>query len=345
MAEILVTGGAGFFGGILKRRLLSEGYQCVSIDLQSDDDRHPSLTSIQGDIRDHAAIEQLFARHQIASVFHCAAILAHAKHAESFLWSSNVEGTRVVADAARQHHVERIVFTSSNCLWGQSFGHPVSEDQPPDPVELYGRSKLEGERVLQEYAASLVVITVRCPTIIDSGRLGLLAILYEFIDENRKVWTVGGGENRYQFIYAQDLAEACIRMLGYQRSDVFNIGSDDVKPMCDIYQYVIDHAGSRSRVSSLPKAPAILAMKLAYHLGVSPLGPYHYKMIAEDFLFDTAHIKQSLGWSPTMTNEQMLLKSYEYYHSNRDAIGARQNVSDHRKPADMGIIRLLKWIS
>src|SRR5579859_7809858 len=123
MTEILVTGGAGFFGGILKRRLLSEGHRCVSIDLQSDDDLSPNLTSIQGDIRDRATIDQLFVQHQFTSVFHCAAILAHAKHAASFLWSSNVEGTRIVAEAARQHHAERIVFTSSNCLWGQSFAH------------------------------------------------------------------------------------------------------------------------------------------------------------------------------------------------------------------------------
>lgn len=345
MAEILVTGGAGFFGGILKRRLLSEGHRCVSIDLQPDDDHHSSLTSIQGDIRDHAVVEQLFANHRIATVFHCAAILAHANHSENFLWSSNVEGTRVVADAARRHGSGRIVFTSSNCLWGQSFSHPVGEDQPPDPVELYGRSKLEAERILSQYAGDLPVITVRCPTIIDSGRLGLLAILYEFIDENRTIWTVGGGANRYQFIYAQDLADACVRMLTYDRSNVFNIGSDDVKPMRDVYRYVIDHAGSRSRVSALPKTSAILGMKLAYHLGISPLGPYHYKMIAEDFLFDTTRIKQSLGWSPTLTNEQMLLKSYEYYHANRAALTCRQDVSDHRKPADMGIIRVLKWIS
>jgi nucleoside-diphosphate-sugar epimerase len=238
-----------------------------------------------------------------------------------------------------------MVFTSSNCLWGRSFSHPVTEDQPPDPVELYGRSKLEGERVLQRYADGLSAIIVRCPTIIDSGRLGLLAILYEFIDDNRRIWTVGGGDNRYQFIYAQDLAEACIRMLGYGRSDVFNIGSDDVKPMRDVYRYVIEHVGSRSRISALPKAQTILAMKFAYHLGISPLGPYHYKMIAEDFLFDTAHIKERLRWSPTLTNEQMLLKSYEYYHSNRAAIGARQNVSDHLKPANMGLIRVLKWMS
>lgn len=345
MADILITGGAGFFGGILKRRLLAEGQACVSIDLQADEDHHPRLISIQGDIRSRAIVEQIFEQNSVRTVYHCAAILAHAGHAKDFLWSSNVDGTRVVAEAARKHKAERIVFTSSNCLWGRGFDHPIAEDQPPDPVELYGRSKAEGERILSEYAAEMATISVRCPTIIDAGRLGLLAILYEFIDEDRKVWVVGGGKNRYQFIYAQDLADACLRLLTYTSSDVFNIGSDSVKTMREVFQYVIDCAGSRSRITAVPERPAILAMKLAYHLGLSPLGPYHYKMIAENFLFDNRHTKERLAWSPTLTNEQMLFKSYEYYQANREAIASRQNVSDHRKPADMGIIRLLKWLS
>lgn len=345
MAEILITGGAGFFGGILKRRLLTDGHACVSIDLQTDEDQHPNLTAIQGDIRSPETVKRIFSENQITTIFHCAAILAHAGHEKSFLWSSNVEGTRIIAEAARQHHAERIVYTSSNCLWGRAFDHPLREDEPPDPVELYGRSKAEGERILKEYSSEMAVVSVRCPTIIDAGRLGLLAILYEFIDENRRVWVVGGGRNRYQFIYAQDLADACLRLMTYGRSDVFNIGSDDVKSLRETFQYVIEYAGSRSRVTAIPKGPAILAMKLAYHLGLSPLGPYHYKMIAEDFLFDTTHIREMLGWKPTLTNEQMLLKSYEYYRANRRDINGRRNVSDHRKPAEMGVIRVLKWLS
>jgi hypothetical protein len=86
-------------------------------------------------------------------------------------------------------------------------------------------------------------------------------------------------------------------------------------------------------------------MQLAHKLRISPLGPYHYKMIAESFLFDTTRIKQRLGWTPTLTNEEMLLRAYQYYSANRAEISSRTNVSAHRKPADMGIIKLLKWLS
>ena len=87
-------------------------------------------------------------------------------------------------------------------------------------------------------------------------------------------------------------------------------------------------------------------VRVASHsLRISPLGPYHYKMIAEDFIFDTRKIKGNLGWQPTLTNEEMLWRAYEYYAGNRREIEARKDVSAHRKAASMGVIRLLKWVS
>lgn len=345
MSCFLITGGAGFFGGILKRHLLDCGHACVSIDLQPDSDRHPHLQSVQGDIRDRAALDRIFASQRFDAVFHCAAMLAHVRADRRLLWSCNVDGTAAVAEAALSHRVPRLVYTSSNCLWGRSMGHPIAEDEPAEPVEIYGASKLEGECILLRYRDSLWVNIIRCPTIIDSGRLGLLSILYDFIRSNRTVWTVGAGSNKYQFIYAQDLVSACVKTLDWPQSDIFHVGSDNVQSLHDVYAEVIRGAGSRSRMRALPRTPTLLAMRLAHALRISPLGPYHYKMICEDFLFNTNRIKSCLGWAPTLTNAQMLLKAYRYYDQNYDEIVSRQDVSAHRRPADMGVIRALKWIS
>lgn len=345
MKTVLLTGGAGFFGSIVKSRLLDAGHRCVSIDLCPDSSRHPNLTTIQGDIRDLELMNRLYRENKFDAVLHCAAILAHAVKDKNFLWTSNVDGTRNVAEMARKHGVPRVVFTSSNCLWGESLGRPVLEDEPPKPCEIYGISKWEGERVLHEYSKDLDAVIIRCPTIIDSGRLGLLSILFEFIHEGRKVWVVGGGRNKYQFIYAQDLADACLSSLDHEGSVTFNIGSDNVKSLRDVFSYVIREAGSKSEIASLPHKTTLLGMRLAYYAKMSPLGPYHYKMIAEDFEFDTTRIKSQLGWRPTLTNEEMLCRAYNYYMQNRAEIQARKDVSAHRQPAKMGVIRLLKWVS
>jgi len=348
MAHYLVTGASGFFGGVLKRRLLREGHTCVNVDLEQDEDAGlAGLISIRGDLRDRELMERIFGEHIFDAIFHCAAQLAHGMRLdETLLWTSNVDATELLAQLAREHGVKPFIFVSTNCLWASNLGHPVNEDRDiPAPIELYGRSKLEAEHKLQPFMQDLNVVILRCPTIMDEGRLGLLAILYEFIDDHKTVWVVGDGDNQYQFIYAEDLASACILGASYGKSGLFHIGSDDVKSMRAVYEAVIAKSGSRSRVRSLPKRLTIAAMAVAHKLKISPLGPYHYKMIAESFVFDTEKIKRELGWRPTLTNEEMLLRSYAYYAEHRQEIAQRTDVSAHRKAASMGVIRLLKWVS
>ena len=345
MPHILVTGGSGFFGGVLKRRLLAEGFTCVNFDLLADADHLPGLQSVQGDLRDTALLAKVFRENRFDGVMHCAAMLAHGKIDRDQLWTSNIDGTINLAQACRGAGVKKLVFISTNCLWASNLGHPVKESEKPNPIEVYGQSKLAAEQALAKYTGDLDIVTLRCPTIIDSGRLGLLAILFEFMNDGNTIWVVGKGDNRYQFIYAEDLATACILGLDYKGSETFHVGSDQVKTLREVYEAVIRKAGSRSKVRSLPKWPALTAMKVAHKLKISPLGPYHYQMIAEDFLFDTTKAQTLLKWKPTLTNEEMLTRAYQYYAERKDEIHARTDASAHSKPASMGAIRLLKWLS
>jgi UDP-glucose 4-epimerase len=345
MAQVLVTGGSGFLGLLLLRRLLDEGHDVTSIDLLPCAMQHPRLRAVEGDIRNRQLVDTALAAASPEVVFHCAALLAHGSLSPQAVWDGNVDGTRVLADAVAAAGVRRVIYISSNCLWGHGFTRPVREDDAPAPVELYGASKLEGEKILQRHHNAFATTVLRCPTIMDEGRLGLLAILFEFIAEGRRVWVVGDGSNKYQFIYAQDLIDAMLLAWRKGSTGVYGIGSDDVGSMRETYEYVIAKSGSASRVGMLPKGPAILAMKAAHLLRISPLGPYHYRMIASDFVFDTTRIKTGLGWRPTLSNRDMMLRAYTYYQSNRGEIEGRAEVSAHRQAAKMGVIRALKWVS
>ena len=345
MASFFVTGGSGFLGSLLVARLLSQGHDVVNVDLVPSPSAHANLKSIVGDIRNPGLLDREFKERRFDAVFHCAALLAHGSISPQDLWSSNVDGTETLAQAVKRARIPAVVYTSSNCLWGTDLGKPIVETDEPCPVELYGQTKWEGEKILLRFRDDFTTVVIRCPTIIDEGRLGLLSILFEFIREGRRVWVVGGGSNRYQFIYAQDLIDGMLLASEYGREGVFGIGSDNIRSLRETYQYVIDKADSKSRVASLPRWPAVAAMKVAHHLRISPLGPYHYRMIASNFSFDTSRLKAELGWQPTLTNHEMLLRAYCYYVSNLEEIHSRTSVSSHRKAAEMGVIKLLKWVS
>lgn len=343
MSCYLITGGAGFFGSVLKQYFLDKGDECISIDLEPDNFKHPKFTAYQGDINDDKLMDKIFAKYKFDAIFHCAALLAHVKKDLKRLWHANVDGTENVSKYALKNNINKIIFISSNCLWAKNFDEPVSEDETPNPIEIYGKSKLEGEKILLSHKDKINSIIFRSPTIMDEGRLGLLGILFEFIDENRKLPMVGDGSNRYQFIYAKDLAKAFELALKADYTDIFNIGADDVKSFNEVYDFVIKKSGSKSRLCHFPKAPMILAMKICFWLGISPLGPYQYKMIASNFIFDTSKIKKKLGFKPTLKNEEMLLRAYEFYHQNKTEILNRKDVSAHNSVAKMGVIKILKW--
>ncbi len=138
----------------------------TNVDLVVDQDRDAALVSVQGDIRDQALLRQTFADGEFAAVFHCAAMLAHDTVSEAELWSSNVDGTRNVAEACRDAGVKKLVFISSNCLWAHTVGHAVAEDEPPGFDGAIWAVEAGGEQALKEFT-DLDVVSIRYPTIMD----------------------------------------------------------------------------------------------------------------------------------------------------------------------------------
>jgi UDP-glucose 4-epimerase len=344
--NLLITGGSGFFGTHLKHYLAKEGHRYVNLDLYDDQDDNERSRMYQCDLTEPAWVNGCFRKHgPFDAVIHVAAQLAHDVKNADYLWESNVTGTKHLAELAVRHHVPLLIFTSTNCLWGKPLNRNVVEDDPPCPVEIYGRSKLEAERVLRGVADRLKVIIFRSPTIIASGRVGLLGILFDLIIENKKIPVVGRDDKPYQFIHATDYANAIRLALGHASSDVFHVGSDDPTSLEATYRYVIERAGSTSRIYHLPKAPTILLMKLFHRLRLSPLGPYHYQMIAEEFVFDTSHLKKTLRWQPTKTNGEVLFEAFTYYRENRHLLERRESqLPAHKRRARMGLVDLLRWV-
>jgi UDP-glucose 4-epimerase len=345
--KILLTGGTGFFGSILKKYLQAAGHHYINLDRLSDPQDEVAGRMGVADLRDADAVEKAFQKFgPFDAVCHIAAELAHEVQDKQGLWNSNVEGTRNIADACVRHGVSKLIFTSSNCLWGRPLNRPVVENDEPCPVEIYGKSKLAAEQLLHKYRTSLNVVIFRSSTIIAPGRVGLLGILFDFFAEGRRVPVVGRKNKPYQFIYADDYSRAILQALDYQKSDIFHLGSHDPVSLEQSYRYVIQQSGSTSKIYHLPAFPTLPLMRICHILKISPLGPYQYNMIAEEFVFDTTHVEKTLGWHPTKTNGEILYAAYDYYVKHKQQLEDNAaSLPAHRRKSRMGVIRLLKWIS
>jgi UDP-glucose 4-epimerase len=345
--KLLITGGSGFFGSILKKHLQQAGHDYTNFDLLTDSTDDTAGRTFQGDLTSTEDIPRCFQQHgPFTAVVHTAAQLAHDVKSPQYLWQSNVEGTRNLADASIRHGVRQLIFTSTNCLWGIPLNRPVVEDDPPHPVEIYGRSKWEAERLLGNYREKLNIVIFRSPTIIAAGRVGLLGILFDFILENKKIPVVGKGNKAYQFIDALDYAEAIRLALDHPSSKTYHIGSDHPTSLEASYRYVIGQAHSTSRLYHIPAWLTLPILKLLHRVKLSPLGPYQYGMIAEEFVFDTSRLKQELGWRPTHTNGEILWQAFAFYRDNKTRLDREHSqLPAHRRRSSMGIIRLLKWVS
>jgi len=308
-SRALVTGGSGYFGSLLVRRLLERGYAARVFDLNDAADRPPEVDFVRGDVRDPATVERACAGVDV--VFHNVAQVPLAKDRELFE-SVNVGGTAVLLAAARAARVQKIVHTSSSAIFGAPRTNPVTEDTPPTPGEAYGAAKLAAEQLCRaEVARGLDVTIVRPRTIVGHGRLGIFQILFEWIRDGANVPVFGRGDNRYQFVHADDLAAACILAGERAGATVYNIGTDRFGTMRETLEALCRHAATGSRVRSVPMAPAVWAMRVTSALGLTPLGPYHALMYGRSLWFDVGKAMRELEWRPRWSNDEMLIRSEE----------------------------------
>lgn len=343
--KYLITGGSGYVGSELRNALLSHGHTCINIDLNLDNYQHPELIQYSGDISDVTILNNIFEKHApFDGIFHVAAQLQLTRKNRALFYATNIQANALLAQKAVDYGAKQFIFISSNCVYGKMNSHSVHEETALKPFEEYGRTKVEAEKILLNFQDKLNVIILRPPTIIGKGRLGILSIVFDFIRENRKLWLVGSGQNSYQFIYTPDLIAACFAALNYNKSNIFNIGCDQVPTLNELFTQLILAANSQTKLYHLPSSIFLPAMKVCHYLGISPLGPYQYNMIANSFIGDTSKIKRELNWVPTQSNAEMLIENYHYYLENYDEIH-QSTLTGHKKAGKAGILKLIKLVS
>jgi len=342
MTRTLVTGGSGYLGETVVRRLVERGDTVRVFDLVDNEDRPREVEFLRGDIRDAAAVKR--ALEGVSVVHHDVAQVPLAKNREQF-WSVNVDGTRLLLEAALRAGVRKVILVSSSAIYGVPPRNPVDLSVPPLPREAYGAAKLAGERVAQEYVArGLDVSIVRPRTVLGHGRLGIFQILFEWVRRGRPIYTLGDGSNRYQFVHADDLVDVCLRADRASGPAVFLSGTDRFGTMRELLEALVRHAGTGSPIRALPFRPTQLAMALTSKLRLSPLGDYHTLMYGREMFFDVSETKRVLGWAPRYSNAEMIIESYDWYLAHREEVLQRTDASHHRSPVRLGVLKLLELL-
>ncbi|HEV7526498.1 MAG TPA: NAD-dependent epimerase/dehydratase family protein [Acidimicrobiia bacterium] len=345
---LLITGGSGYFGSVLAEQARARGETVRIFDLNPPGPELAGVEFVAGDVRDRSAVRA--ACEGVDVVFHNVAQVPLAKDRALFD-EVNVGGTANVLVAARDARVAKVVHTSSSAVFGIPEHNPVTEDSPCLPLEAYGRAKLRAEILCRDATASGLDVTVIRPrTVLGHGRLGVMALLFEFVADGAPVFVLGGGNNRYQLVHANDLADACLRAGEREGASVYNIGALEFGTMRETLQALVDHARTGSRLRSLPVAPARLAMRTLASLGLAPFAPYHWLLYSESLYFDVSKARSELGWEPQHSNASMVIESYEWFLEHRvpgggggaGAEGDDAARSHHQSPVKLGLLRALK---
>jgi nucleoside-diphosphate-sugar epimerase len=339
-----ISGGAGFLGLHLARRLLADGHGVRTLDLAPLDDAEleRDVDEHRGDVRDPAAAGRVVAGADV--VVHAAAALP-IRGSRAEIRSVNVDGTATLLAAALDAGIGRVVHISTTAVYGIPETHPIGEDAPLHGVGHYGRSKIEAEELCSAFGRrGLDVVVLRPKTFIGPERLGVFEILFDWVREGRRIYVLGSGRNRYQLLAVEDLLEAIVLAgTAAVAGETLNVGAEEFGTVRSDLEQLIAHAGSGSRVTPVPARPAELALRALELARLSPLAEWHYKTAHRDSYVAVDKAKRVLGWQPRFSNADALIETYDWYLANRGRLA--EAGTTHRVPWNQRALAVLKRIS
>jgi UDP-glucuronate 4-epimerase len=322
MKKILVTGGAGFIGSHLVDRLLAEGNWRVTVvddfnDFYAPEVKRNNIRAHQesplyqlheADIRDRAALEEVFQEEQFDCIVHLAARAGvRPSLSEPLLYTeTNINGTLNLLELARQHEVEQFVFGSSSSVYGINAKVPFSEEDPVrQPISPYAATKAAGELLCHTYSHLYGIrsVALRFFTVYGARQRPDLAIhkFAKLIDEGRAIPVFGDGTTRRDYTYIDDIIAGVRSAIDYRASnyEVFNLGE--------------------SETVELKELIALLEKELDRHAVIDwqPLQPGD---VPQTFA-DVSKARRLLGYDPQTKIEDGIKRFVEWFTSKAGLTG------------------------
>jgi UDP-glucose 4-epimerase len=307
--RLLVTGGCGFIGTHLCRRLLAAGHSVVVVDNESNGSRDslpPGVEFIKGDVTRPAEVEPAFAG-GLDAVFNIAGQVSiiRAFSDPTLDLRTNVEGTLNVLRLCVNHKVPRLVHASSMTLYGDCQTVPTPESQRCEPDSYYGITKLAAERYVHATAMrsdlgfSLAVTSLRMFSVFGPGQSfsnpyqGVLGIFSGNVLRGEPITIFGDGEQTRDFVYVGDVVDAWMGALETPPSHgkIMNIGSGRSLSINELARHVVYAFGAKGH-------PIVHA----------PTRPGEQRSVRADIGF----AKSVMDWQPRTSFEQGLANTVRW---------------------------------
>ena len=343
--KVLVTGGSGFLGINLIRFLRAKGVDEIRVldiaDFDYPEKGEPWLKFTKGDVRDIPVVEKVTEGCDV--VVHCAAALP--LYSEHDIFTTEVDGSRNVLNAARKFNLDRHVQISSTAVYGVPKKHPIFEDDPMVGVGPYGHAKIDAEEICRAARKEgYCVPIIRPKSFIGPERLGVFALFYDWAYTGHGFPMIGSGRNRYQLMDVEDLCAAIWAAMTYPKDVVnteFNIGAKDFTTMREDYQAVLDRAGHGKKIRGTPVTPIVFILRILEALHLSPLYPWVYETASTDSFVSIERAERLLDFKPRFSNKDALVRNYEWYVAHLSEFAGKSGVS-HRVPWKQGLLGVAK---
>jgi nucleoside-diphosphate-sugar epimerase len=322
--RILVTGGTGFTGKALVRRLLDQGHQVVALDykegLKTRELREWGAEVVLGSVTDAEVVRR--SMRGVEVVHHLAAAFREMNVPDSHYWNVNVQGTRNVLEAALAEGVRKLVYCSTCGVHGNIDRPPGGEDAPIQPADYYQRTKYEAEPVVQEFhRRGLPSVILRPAAIYGPGDPERFLMIYRRVARG-SFPMFGDGKTLYHPLYIDNLVDAFVLAMadGAGDGEAYLIADEEYLGIEELVRRVGRSLGVEVKVPHYPVWPVVAAghvvEKACRPFGITPpIFPRRVDWYRQNRAFKIDKAKRDLGYAPRVGIDEGLRRTADWYRA------------------------------
>jgi 2-alkyl-3-oxoalkanoate reductase len=320
--RILVTGGTGFTGKALVKRLLEEGHQVRALDykegLKTEELREWGAEVIIGSVTEKSVVDK--SMQGVEAVHHLAAAFRELNVPDTYYHEVNVGGTRNVLEAAFRQGVKKFIYCSTCGVHGNIDHPPGGEDAPIQPADYYQATKFEAEPMVNEYyKKGLKTVILRPAAIYGPGDPERFYMIFKRVAKG-SFPMFGEGKTFYHPLYIDNLIDAFLLAMEEEKGNgqTYLIADEEYLEIKELVRKVGLAMGIKVRIKHYPLVPLIIAghffEKVCKPLKISPpIFPRRVDWYRQNRAFKIDKAKQDLGYQPKIGIAEGLRKTAEWY--------------------------------